>query len=207
MYDEIIDFFEFTIKTPSSKDVKKNNQVYTDNDAFELYGAMTINTTDGRLSLKGGKTVVDGEELPNEEVFANLLETARAYFLFSQEQSGIEGGETFEKIMATSNNFRPITAVLNNFLPACNEIFNSTFAASPYFTEQVKKANAEFLVAMNADNAMALADYDDDELNEAKEDQRATIAEILEETVVQTGDNSILGLETMDLEEMDLHEG
>ncbi len=207
MFDEVIDFFDFTIKTPSSSDTKKNNQVYTDEDTMELYTAMTISTTDGRLALKGGKTQVDGKETPNEEVFANLQEVAGAYFLYSQEQSGTEGGETFEKIMATSNRFRPITTALSNFLPACNEVFNTRFATSPYCTDEIKKANSQFFTAMNPQNAMALADSDEEELAEAEASARASVDEIISENTVQTSDPAALGVGAGAIEELDLTEG
>lgn len=194
MFDEVIDFYDFTIKTPSSSDTKKNNQVYTDEDTMELYTAMTIGTTDGRLALKGGSTTVDGESKPNEEVFANLMEVACAYFLYSQEQSSTEGGETFEKIMAASNRFRPITTALSNFLPACNEVFNTTFAASPYCTDEIKKANSTFFTAMNPQNAMALADADEEDLQEAQEAQRASVEALIQENTVQTTDPAALGV-------------
>ena len=204
MYDEVIDFYDLTIKTPSSTDVKKDNQVYTDEDTMELYTAMTINTTDGRLALSSGNTTVDGRSVPNSEVFANLLEVTKAYFLYSQEQSGLEGGETFEKIMAVSNRFRPITTAMANFLPACNEVFNTSFAASPYFTDAVKKANSEFFTSMNPQNAMALADADEDELAEAKESQRATVAAIIQEGQAPKPGDDVLGVNGQDVAEMDL---
>lgn len=208
MFDEVIDFFDFTIKTPSSEDTKKNNQVYTDEDTMELYTAMTINTTDGRLALKGGKTSVDGVSKDNEEVFANLMEVTKAYFLYSQEQSSVEGGETFEKIMALSNRFRPITSALPNFLAACNDVFNTSFAASPYCTDSIKRSNADFFTAMNPQNAMALAECDEEDLEEAHEKQRASVSEIIQEnTTTTTTDTEVLGVGTQGIDTLELQDG
>lgn len=206
MYDENIDFFDFTIKTPSSTDTKKNGQVYTDEDANELYTAMTITNTDGRLALKGGRTSVNGTSKSNEEVYAPIYAQARAYFQYSQEQSGIEGGESFEKIMAASNRFRPITVALPSFLPACNDVFISTFASTKYFTEDVKKANSEFFTALNPQNALALADADEDELQEANEAQRASVAAMISENSanVQSDDADLLGVSGVNNLELDL---
>ena len=196
VYDTDINFYDFTIKTPSSKDKKSNGQVYTDNDGMELYKAMSISSTDGRQALHGGRTLVDNALKPNEDVFANVIEASKAYFLYSQEQSSIEGGETFEKIMGVSNKFRPIDSVMNNFLPACNEVFNTTFAGTSYCTDAIKAANSEFFTAMNPDNALALAAEDEDDLEAAKEAQKQTVQEILAEvTPVQpTTDSDILGI-------------
>ena len=206
MYDENMDFFDFTIKTPSATDTKKNGQVYTDEDANELYAAMTITNTDGRLALKGGRTDINGVAKDNEEVYAPIYAQARAYFQYSQEQSGIEGGESFEKIMAASNRFRPITVALPSFLPACNDVFVSTFANTKYFTDEVKKANSDFFTALNPQNALALADADDDELKEASDAQRASVAAMISEQNgdVQSGDADILGvsgINQLDLED------
>lgn len=181
MFDTDMDFFDFSIKTPSSKDTKPNGAVYTDDDAMELYTSMQVTNTDGRLALHGGQSMTDSGAKPNEEVFASFIETVRAYFLYSQEQSSVEGGETFEKIMASSNRFRPITQALDNFLPACNDVFNTTFATSAYCTDQVKKANAAFFTAMNADNAIAMAAVDDDELEAAEKEQRTSVQELIKE--------------------------
>ena len=182
LYDTDIDFYDFAIKTPSSNTTKSNGQVYTDDDSMELYTAMSISSTDGRQGLHGGVTIVDNQPRKNEEVFANVFAAARAYFLYSQEQSSVEGGETFEKIMAVSNRFRPITSVINNFLPACNDVFNTTFAGSKYCTDAIKAANSEFFTAMNPDNALALAAADEEELEEAKAAQKETVEAIIAET-------------------------
>lgn len=179
MFDTDMDFFDFTIKTAAPGSTKQNGQVYTDNDSFELYASMTIASTDGRLAIHGGSTFVDGETFDNNTAYASFFETARAYFLASQEASGQEGGETFEKIMAASNRFRPITSVMENFLLACNDMFTSSFANTPYFTEQVKKANSDFLVMMNPQNALALAAEDEEDLEAAAEQQKASVDELI----------------------------
>lgn len=179
MYDSDIDFFDLTIKTPSSKETKSNGQVYTDDDSMELYTAMQIINTDGRLALHGGTTMVGNNAVKNEEAYESFMATAKAYFAQSQEESMTEGGETFEKIMAASNRFRRIDTVLDNFLPACNEVFKAHFAQSPYLTEEFKKANATFFTAMNPANAMALADSDDDEIEEAEHAQAKSVAELV----------------------------
>lgn len=181
MYDTDMNFFDFHIKTPSAKETKPNGNVYTDDDSMEIYTAMQITNTDGRIALHGGKTVINGTPTPNEEVYESFFKAASAYFSRSQEESGKEGGETFEKIMAASNRFRPITQALDNFLPACNEVFVNTFANSKYFTEEYKKQHAMFFTAMNRENAMALADYDEDELEEAAEQNKSSIADLISE--------------------------
>lgn len=181
LYDENMDFFDFTMKTPSSTQTKSNGQVYTDDDSLELYKAMTVTTTDARLSVWNGNTTVDGQVLPNAEIYANVWEAAREYFLYSQEQSGVEGGDTFEKLMAASNGFRPITSVMDKFLAACNQVFLTTFANSKYFTDNIKRANAEFYTAMNPDNALSLAADDEEELAAAQEAQAATLVSLIHE--------------------------
>lgn len=181
LFDEVIDYFDFTIKTPSSSDVKPNGKVYTDEDSMELYTAMNIANTDGRLALLSGSTVINGNAVSNKEVFAPIFATAEAYFMWSQGQSFVEGGETFEKIMAMSNKFRPITSVLDNFLPACNEIFNKNFANTAYFTEEIRDANSKFFAAMNPANAIAMAAKDDEDLEEAANKQKESMAELISE--------------------------
>lgn len=188
--DEDMDFFDFTMRTPSSSETKSNGQVYTDDDGIEIYQALKITNTDARLSVWTGKTVVDGREMLNSEIYASVWEAAKAYFLYSQEQSGVEGGDTFEKLMAASNGFRPISGVVDRLLSACNKVFLSQFADSKYFTDGVKKANAEFFTAMNPDNALALADADDDELEEAKEEQKASVGALISEAREASGDDA-----------------
>lgn len=195
MFDEDMDFFDFTIKTPTSQDTKKDGKVYTDEDANELYAAMNISVSDGRLSLHTGSTATaDGKTVQNSEAFKGVYDAAKAYFLYSQEQSGIEGGETFEKIMAASNRFRPIQSAMANFLPACNEVFINSFASTPYFTDAIKNANHEFFILMNPNNAMALAEADEDELAEAAEKQKSSVEEIIKENSAVTKDAAALGV-------------
>lgn len=171
MYDQDIDYFDFRMRTPSSKETKPDGKVYTDEDFMALYTAMQVTNIDGRIALHGGSTVVDGSQVPNEEYFEEFHKAAADYFIRSQEESSKTGGETFEQIMALSNRFRPVDTILDNFLPACNDVFSSSFATSKHFTEAIKKANSEFLVAMNPSNAVALAEFDEDELEEAAKGQ------------------------------------
>lgn len=180
-YDENMDFYDFTIRTPTSKQTKSDGKVFTDNDGLDLYKAMTITNTDARASIWNGKSSINGTMVENSQLYAFLFEAAAAYFEHSQEESSKEGGETFEKLMAASNRCRPITSVMDKFLPACNQKFLSDFAESQYFTDEVKKANAEFFTAMNPDNAMALAEVDEEDLEAASEGQKASVAKLIEE--------------------------
>lgn len=179
MYDADIDFYDFWIKTPSSKDQKSNGTVYTDDDSMELYTAMQITNTDGRLALHGGNTQTAQGLVANEILYESFINAAKAYFLESQTQSSTEGGETFEKIMAASNRFRPITSALDAFLPACNEVFTSLFATSKHFTEDYKKAHSDFFIQMNPANAVALAAIDDDELEDAAANAAADVGALI----------------------------
>lgn len=181
MFDENMDFFDFTMRTPSSTDTKDNGQVYTDDDTMELYTAMTITNTDSRVGIWSGNTVVDGVTKSNSEIFAPVFAAVDAYFEHSQEESFKEDGESFEKLMAASNGFRPFSSVQDKFLAACNQVFLQRFAESPYFTEQVKKANATFFTMMNAENALALASVDDDEIAHAEAAQQESIGAIIAE--------------------------
>lgn len=179
LYDENMDYYDFSIRTPTSKETKQNGMVYTDADSLELYQAMSITNTDGRVSAWGGQSTIDGKVVQNNELFAPLWAAAERYFIYSQEQSMVEDGDTFEKLMAASNRMRPITSVLDKFLPACNAVFIQQFASSKYFTPERKKANAAFFTAMNPDNALALADSDEDELDEAAQKQAQSLGDIL----------------------------
>ena len=187
--DEHMDVFDFTLRTPTSKQMKPNKQVYTDKDSLELYQAMTITVTDGRSSVVSGVTDDHGTQYKNSDVYASIWEAAKNYFAYSQEQSGIEGGETFEKIMAMSHRFRPISSVEDKILAASHEVFLSSFSKSPYFTEEIKKANSEFFIAMNPDNALALAAVDDDELEEAAATQKTALADLISESNAATSDS------------------
>lgn len=197
MYDTDINFFDFHIKTPSSRDTKPSNgQVYTDDDSMELYTAMQIVCTDGRMALHGGKTYVNDQAQDNEQVFKNVFDTALAYFQYSQEQSA-EDGQTFEKIMAASNKFRPISVVMPNFLQACNNVFTSRFANTEYFTDRIRAGHAAFLTAMNPANALAIADLDQEDIDEAEKQERQSVAELIQEQNVDsvTKDADILGVD------------
>ncbi len=211
VYDEDMDFFDFTIKTPSSQDQMSNGKVYTDEDANALYQAMTISNTDGRLSLHGGVTNDGSKSVKNEECYASIYAAARAYFLASQEASATEDGETFEKIMAASSRFRPISQAMANFLPACNDVFTGSFASSKYFTAEVKRGHSEFYTLMNPKNAMCLADADEDELEAAANAQRQGLSDLIADANgtagVQTADSDVLGVQPGALEELDLADG
>ena len=212
LYDEDMDFFDFTVKTPSSNDRKSNGQVYTDEDANALYQAMSIINTDGRVALHGGSTVSsDGAKtVRNEECFAPIIAAAHAYFIASQEQSAQEGGETFEKIMSASSRFRPITQALDNFLPACNDVFAASFATSQYFTDDIKRGHSEFYTMMNPKNAVGLAAVDEDELEAAANAQRKGLNELIADATgkkpgdVQSKDADVLGVNPGDLTDLDL---
>lgn len=205
LYDEDMNVYDFTIKTPSSTDTKKNGQVYTDDDANELYAAMTITNTDGRMALHGGSTSDGSRTIKNEECFAPVFDAAKAYFADSQEQSTVEGGETFEKIMAASSRFRPITTIMDNFLPAFNDVFNTSFAGSKYFSEDIKRGHADILTMMNPKNALALADVDEDELDEAAAQQRKGVSELIAETTGRGTPDDVLGVSgSPDISDLDL---
>ena len=200
--DELMDVFDFTISTPSAQTVKSNGQVYTDNDSMELYTAMKVTTTDSRRSVVNGNTTLsDGTSFKNAEIYAPVWEAAKNYFLYSQEQSAVEdgSGDTFEKLMAQSNRFRPIDTVMSKLLSACYEVFKAKFADSKYFTEQVKKANSEFFIAMNPDNALALADADDDELIEAAQEQAASVAALIADSTDTASDSSEMEFDLGDI--------
>lgn len=190
-YDENMDFYDFTIRTPDSTQTKNDGSVYTDEDGLALYQAMSITTTDARSSIWNGKSNIEGVSRENSELYAYLWEAAKAYFEYSQEQSSVDGGETFEKLMAASNRCRPITSVMDKFLPACNMVFQKRFAESPYFTPELKKANSEFFIAMNPDNAMALADADEEELDAAAQEQAASIGDLIAQATAGDADDSI----------------
>ena len=179
--DENMDYYDFTYKTPSATQTKANGQVFTDEDALDLYKAMTITVSDSRTSAWTGNSTIDGNNVSNAELYANLFKTAEAYFIYSQEQSAVEGGDTFEKLMAASNRFRPIDTVQDKLLAASNQVFLANFADTKYFTEGVKKANADFFTAMNANNALALADYEEEEIEEAAAAQQQSLGALIEE--------------------------
>lgn len=178
-YDDNMDFFDLTMRTPASNETKSNGQVYTDDDVLELYKAMAITPTDSKFNVWTGKSKIDGVEVDHATYYAKVWECAKEYFLYSQGESAKEGGDTFEKLMAASNGFRPISSVVDRLLEGANAVFLMHFADSKYFTENIKKANAEFFTAMNPDNSLALAAYDDDELEDAAKEQQASVLDII----------------------------
>lgn len=195
-FDESMDFFGLYMRTPRSTETKSDGSVYTDNDTLDLYKAMTITNTDSRLSIFSGHSTIDGRSIPNNTLFAPVFEAAKAYFMHSQEQSSVENGDTFEKLMALSHRFRPIESVMDKFLQACNQVFLSQFANTKYYTPEIKKANSEFFVSMDANNAMAIAEFDDDELQQAADQQKESLNAILvqarEDDQLLSADNALV---------------
>lgn len=179
LYDEHMDFYDFTIKTPSSRETKSSGQVYTDDDGLELYQAMTVTNTDSRLSAWTGQSLIDGKPIKNEVLYAPVWEAAARYFEYSQGESFKEDGDTFEKLMAASSRFRPIDSIMDRFLKACNHVFMSRFAGTKYATEEIRMANADFFMAMSPDNALLLASADDEDITAASERQAASLSDIL----------------------------
>ena len=177
--DDNIDYYDFTINTPSKTATKNDGKVYTDNDTLEIYKAMTISVTDSRRSAWTGTSEIDKKTVPNSSLYAKVLEAAKNYFMYSQEQSGIVGGDTFEKLMAASNGFRPIDTVYDKLLPACYDVFKASFENSEYFTDAIRDANSDFYIAMNPHHAMALADAEEEELTEAAAKQKESMASIM----------------------------
>lgn len=159
--DEDIDFFDLTIKTPSDHAQKSDGSVYTDEDTLQLYQALTITVTDGRQSLHASAVA---------PTFDPIVKRIEEYFIHSQEESSKTDGDTFEKIMASSNRFRPIESILDSLAPACNEVFMSFCGdddLKKYITSNLKKQHADFLTAINPDNALALAAEDEEDLDAA----------------------------------------
>jgi len=189
-FDESMDFFGLHMRTPRSNETKSDMQVYTDDDTLELYKAMTITNINSRMSLFTGRSTINGKEVDNASLFAEVWEAAAAYFQHSQEESMKPEGETFEKLMAASNGFRPIDSVMDKFLPACNQVFLKQFADTKYYTPDIKKGNSAFFVAMNAENAMALAEFDEDELDDAAKSQQDSLKSIMNQA---RDDESLLG--------------
>ena len=187
--DENMDYYDFTYKTPSASQTKSNGQVFTDDDALELYKALTITVSDSRSGVWGGTSTIDGKSVANADLYAGVFKTTEAYFLYSQGQSETAGGDTFEKLMAASNRFRPISTVADKLLTASNQAFLADFAESKYFTEGVKKANATFFAAMNASNALALAEYEEEELEEAATESMKSLDSLISDARVVDGDS------------------
>lgn len=191
--DEIMDYYDLTVRTAGPTATKSNGNVYTDADVNELYATMTVTVTDGRTALNTGKiTLKDGTVHSCKEHYTELLERVEEYFLHSQEESGREDGESFEKIMASSNKFRPISSVTDNLLPAANEVFTTLFATSENYTDAIRRSYADVLIAMNPDNALALAADEPEELEEAKAASKTSVSEmILEDRQLSEGDEDL----------------
>lgn len=181
-FDEDIDFYDFTLQTPASGVKMTSGKVYTDDDTAEIYQAMTITNTDGRQALHGGHSVnSDGKQIPNEEAFASLLAACQKYFLYSQAESAKEDGDTFERVMAMSNRFRPIVTIQDKLVPALASVFKTTFEGSTFDTEQFRAANSTFLCRIDPKYAMSIAAMDDDEIKAAADEQTASIGDIVGE--------------------------
>lgn len=176
-YDELIDYYDFTVKTPSSGSKSSKGTVYTDEDPNTIYQAMSINITDARKSIASGE--LNGKKYSS--LFAPVNSVIYKYFEHSQEEEFKEDGKGFEQIMALSNRFRPIESVSDKLATAANEVFVEKFAGSPYFTESIRKANSDILTAMNPANILATAGYDDDELQEAAQEQNKTLTQMIAE--------------------------
>lgn len=200
--DEDIDFYDFTMVTPSSDDRKANGQVYTDQDTTDIYQALTITNTDGRRALHGGNSY-DGETaVPNEQAFASVIAAIKNYFIYSQGESAKPDGDTFEKIMAASNRFRPILAVYDKLIPACKMIFETKFKDNPYNTVEFRAAHSAILAAMDKKYALELAGLDDEEIQAAEEKAQASVKDIISESHAAEGVNVAndgIGVVEMDL--------
>lgn len=182
IYDDNMDFYDFTLKTPSSTSIKADGTVYKADDYLEIYKSSTITNSDVRFVLwnpQGVTPLKDGRSVQNSTFFPQIAATAAEYFAYSQEQSFVEGGDTFEKVIAMSTRLRPVTSVMDKLLPACHQVFQQKFANSPYFTEEIKKANSEVLIAMNPENALAFAADDDEDLNDAAKEQASKLADLI----------------------------
>ena len=201
-YDENMDFYDLTIHTPSSNDRMSSGKVYTDEDTLSIYQAMTIVPTDARDSIWSGSSQIGDKVYDNATLYASVWEAAKAYFLHSQEESTKEDGETFEKIMAASNNCRPITQIVDRIPQASYDVFLRDFASSKYFTEDIKKANSRFFILMNPDNALALAAEDEEDLEQASKDQAIALSALLSQDAAEAENFNIV--ETLTLDEGDL---
>lgn len=179
--DDLIDYYDFTLSTPDSTTKTSKGTLFTDKDHLELFQAMVIQVTDGRNSLITGKSSIDGKLIDNKDLYSPVLEAANKYFIRSQEQSALPDGDTFEKVMALSVNFRPIESVAERIPEASNAVFLAQFANTKYFTEDIKMANKEFFSLMNSDMALELAAHDDDVLDAAAAAQAEKISSVLQD--------------------------
>lgn len=169
--DELIDFYDFTVKTPKSGTPSANGKVLTDEDANAIYQALTITVTDGRVSLSNDKI---------SKNFASAYQAIKSYFMNAQMEEMKEDGMSFEKIMSLSTRCRPIESIADAILPAACEVFNEKFADSPYFTENIRKQYDKILCLMNPKNAIATAEYDADELEEAGKEAYTDMQEFMQ---------------------------
>lgn len=176
--DRLIDYYDFTVTTPSSQKVSTNGTVYKDDDPKTVYLAMSISVTDSEESVAKGTNAAG---VPFADMYASLLKCASNYFIENQKESLEDTKKSFEALMSKSNRFRPIESIQDKLLPACNEVFNKQFASSEYFTDKIKMANQEFFVAMNPANAHLVAAYDDDDIDAAKEEQKTDIGSLIAE--------------------------
>lgn len=202
--DDNIDFYDFTITTPAKTATKNDGKVYTDEDYLDIYKAMTITVTDARRSAWTGNSTIDQKSIKNSDLYKNVFAAAESYFLYSQEQSGVAGGDTFEKLMAASNGFRSIESIKDRFLEACMSVFKTTFEGSKYFTKEVREANSSFYIAMNPDHALALADSDKEDLDAAEQKQSQEFAAIMgeiREDMKSESDADVLDLDGMKIAE------
>ena len=174
-YDELIDFYDFTVKTPSSGSTSTNGTVYTDEDPNAIYQALSINITDARKSIASGS--FKGSKI--SELFKPINAVIAAYFINSQNEEMKEDGKGFEQIMALSNRFRPIESVSDNLVSAAHEVFSESFANSKYFTEKIRKANTEILTAMNPRNILETAGFDEEELRDAEKEQENDLSSLI----------------------------
>lgn len=186
--DELIDFYDFTVKTPKSGTPTANGKVLTDEDANAIYQALTITVTDGRCSLAKDSIAKD---------FANAYQAIKNYFMSSQMEEAKTDGMSFEKIMSLSTRCRPIESISDAILPAACEIFNEKFADSEYFTDNIRKQFNDILCQMNPKNAIATAEYDTDELEAAGKEAYTDMQQFMKE--VDADDEE----EDMDLKPVD----
>lgn len=197
-FDTCMDFYDLTVVTPTSDARKPSGAVYTDEDTLALFQALTVKVTDGRVAIVGGKSkLADGTQISNEDAFEKLMETARAYFLYSQSESQKEDGDTFEKIMAASNGCRPIWTINDKLIPACRVAYETQFKDSPYLTDAFKKAHSNFIVAMEPKAALEFAAEDDDDLEEANKEANSqqSVKKLIDSIRVDMGENDSEELE------------
>lgn len=167
MADYLIDFYDFHLTTPKSGKPKDKGGVYADDDPNAIYQAMGVKVTDSRYALKA-------------ETFREISNVIAEYFKHSQEEQFREDGMSFERLLAISSRFKPMDSKLDSIVVACRTIFNESFATSKYFTEEVKKANAKTLLALDPNNALTVAAFDDDEVDAAHAQQVVDLAKTLE---------------------------